>query len=388
MPCGPDDEVVIAAFYAAARGEIEWGQALSLAVTALDLLVSHLFAIDLSSGEVLFSFEAGDGPAEAMFEYIRHYHRIDPRTGLVLSLPVGQWMHCHEHFDDAFVAADPFYQEWLLPAGGRWVSGIKLEDEESVAVIWGLNRGPDKSPLPETGRRRAERFGHHLAQAIRLYRRSRSRVAAIRLGEAVLERIPTPVILVDEQRAIRFANPPGRRVLDTADSICDRHGYLGCVSRSDEVQLNLALRALGLAEGSVLAGSTPEDRQFLRLGEGAEMAATHLLLYAIRPKETLGAFGRSALALVVPYRSDGRLCVDPLVLSTAYDLTPAECQIAVCVAQGMSIEDIVEARQVSRSTVTSQLKSLYAKLGVSRQAELVSALSALPFAGNAPHAVA
>lgn len=29
--------------------------------------------------------------------------------------PVGQVVSCHRHFSNDFVAADPFYQEFLIP---------------------------------------------------------------------------------------------------------------------------------------------------------------------------------------------------------------------------------------------------------------------------------
>ena len=52
---------------------------------------------------------------------------------------------------------------------------------------------------------------------------------------------------------------------------------------------------------------------------------------------------------------------DPLTL-----LTAAELRVAECVAQGMANPAIAEALHLSRHTVESHLKRIYAKLGVSR----------------------
>ena len=45
-------------------------------------------------------------------------------------------MNCHEHFDDAFVASNAFYQEFLIPYGGRYVSGTQLFRQGDEVVIW------------------------------------------------------------------------------------------------------------------------------------------------------------------------------------------------------------------------------------------------------------
>ena len=61
----------------------------------------------------------------------------------------------------------------------------------------------------------------------------------------------------------------------------------------------------------------------------------------------------------------------------AWSLTEAEADITVRLAAGADLDGIAEARGVSRTTVRSQLQSIYSKAGVRRQAELVSALLAL-----------
>jgi hypothetical protein len=42
-----------------------------------------------------------------------------------MELGEGEWANCHEHFDEAFVARSAFYQDFLIPHGGRYVSGTQ-----------------------------------------------------------------------------------------------------------------------------------------------------------------------------------------------------------------------------------------------------------------------
>ena len=63
------------------------------------------------------------------------------------------------------------------------------------------------------------------------------------------------------------------------------------------------------------------------------------------------------------------------VLQGLFDLTPAEAKVARAVAQAKTIETLAATLGLSRETIRSQLKSVFAKTGVTRQAELAAMLS-------------
>jgi DNA-binding CsgD family transcriptional regulator len=72
------------------------------------------------------------------------------------------------------------------------------------------------------------------------------------------------------------------------------------------------------------------------------------------------------------------------VLQGLFDLTPAEARVARAFGEAQTMEVFAKTVGVSLETVRSQLKSVLAKTGLSRQQELVHLLAgkALPF--NAP----
>lgn len=65
------------------------------------------------------------------------------------------------------------------------------------------------------------------------------------------------------------------------------------------------------------------------------------------------------------------------VLTGLFDLTPAEARIARGLSVGQTVEELSTAAGVSRETVRTQLKSLMAKTGTSRQVELALLLSGI-----------
>lgn len=54
-----------------------------------------------------------------------------------------------------------------------------------------------------------------------------------------------------------------------------------------------------------------------------------------------------------------------------YGLTPAEARLAIALCEGMTLNEYAEAHGKSVGTVRIQLKSIFSKLGISRQPELV-----------------
>jgi DNA-binding CsgD family transcriptional regulator len=62
----------------------------------------------------------------------------------------------------------------------------------------------------------------------------------------------------------------------------------------------------------------------------------------------------------------------PAILRAGFGLSTAEAAVALALARGETRDEIAAARGTSAQTVKAQLKSIFAKLGVSREAELVT----------------
>jgi DNA-binding CsgD family transcriptional regulator len=67
----------------------------------------------------------------------------------------------------------------------------------------------------------------------------------------------------------------------------------------------------------------------------------------------------------------------PDLLHGLFDLSPAEARVARLLLEGKSVAGIAAESKVGENTVRAHLKSIFAKTGVNRQAELVRLL-ALP----------
>lgn len=370
---------IVTGFYGAASGNLAWADALLPVKSAMSAFLVQLHAIDLKQGSVAFSYEAGESVAEGTLDYIRTYHRIDPRANLLLELNPGDWVNCWEKFDDAFVANDPFYQEFLIPYGGRYASGTKLLQEGPVSVILGVHRGYGSPKLNQNEISICQRLARHLTEALKQHRVYLQRQQTSGLGMELLSRIRTPVALIDDQRRILHANPAARQLLENSAALNDSDGRLYCRHRESDNAFVIALRELRLAPGSS-GGTITTDKIFLQVRSPTNEQRNNLCLYAMRPEATLRAFGERSLAMLLIHDPNSRVNLDPFLVAASYDLTPGEARVAVALAEGAAPEDIAKTYKVSISTVRSQLAAVFSKTGTSRQAELVSVLASLSMA--------
>ena len=75
--------------------------------------------------------------------------------------------------------------------------------------------------------------------------------------------------------------------------------------------------------------------------------------------------------------------IDPELLGATLGLTRAESRVAASIAEGSIVRGIAIATHREESSVRWHVKQMYAKLGISRQAEL--ARMVLSTSGFAPH---
>lgn len=88
----------------------------------------------------------------------------------------------------------------------------------------------------------------------------------------------------------------------------------------------------------------------------------------------LGVVTPDGTSIVALLDRKNRLAANPQTLQRMFGLTSAETHLALRLAQGDAPLDIARSWRLSRTTIRSQLASLFAKTETKRQAELVALL--------------
>jgi DNA-binding CsgD family transcriptional regulator len=69
--------------------------------------------------------------------------------------------------------------------------------------------------------------------------------------------------------------------------------------------------------------------------------------------------------------------MDEAILNARFRLTPAEARIALGISRGETLATIAVVNGISLQTVRTQLKAIFTKTGVHRQAELAILITGL-----------
>lgn len=85
----------------------------------------------------------------------------------------------------------------------------------------------------------------------------------------------------------------------------------------------------------------------------------------------------SAIIVLTPVPNGTAMSAE--LIQGLFDLTPAEARVARGIAEGSKVQELANRFGSSAATIRVQLRAVFEKTGVSRQADLVRLLSATPF---------
>lgn len=108
------------------------------------------------------------------------------------------------------------------------------------------------------------------------------------------------------------------------------------------------------------------------VGSGGTVShIVHLVPACLAPSGLVTGIGWICLAVaIVP-----KTVPEPELLQRLFHLTPAEARVAHAVASGDTVNALADKLGLSRETIRAQLKTVFVKTGVRRQADLIALLA-------------
>ena len=375
---------LVTLLYEAVEHNAPWTKFYQRLSDALQIGIYSL-ALDKKHGTLSYS-DGANLPDEGELGYIQKYSAIDPRMPFMLAAPLLGWMHDHLLLDDDFVAKDLFYQDFLIPLGMRYVSGIKLIDDDEVTLIFSYLSRPDQGPLPAEALAFTDRLVPHLHRAARLLVKNFTYSTQALVGHALVDKLNQPVILTTTDGRIIHTNEAANRLL-ASTSLLSVNNNLLTMPPAAQTRFLADCETIerNIKANDPVAKEATEVFTSLQL-HGLEAPPEAEKLYAfytsLIPQYVMGSFGLRPLMLLLFYHPHSAPSIDATLLMAAFDLTPAECRIASLLADGKSIEDIALMLDKKQDTVRKQLQSIYQKTSTSRQPELIRLLLQIPADSN------
>jgi DNA-binding CsgD family transcriptional regulator len=360
---------------------VHWPDFFTSLGEAIDANVVHMLAIDKKQGSLSYS-DGFNLPTEGELAYIQRYGSIDPRLAAIQRKDVGQWMHCHEMFDDDFVARDPFYQEFLIPIGRRYVSGYKLVDNENVCVVFSVLRAVGENPLGSPEIQFLDKLLPHLARAVRMQLQNYTFSTKALVGHALVNKLRQPVMLLTTDGSVVLANEAANRLLSSTSLVGVVDGRLRLPTNYQTQFQNECARMEGLARGvNELPDEVSNYRSMAvtsRGGVGHSDETLYTFFTLLVPPKVSGAFGLRPLVLLFFFHPDSAPPIDSDLLGVVFNLTPAEGRVSRLLGEGLSPKEVSSRLGVQYDTVRKQIQSIYRKTTTNRQADLMRLMLHLP----------
>ena len=339
----------------------------------------HMLGFDNRHNTLSYS-DGANLPVQGELAYMQHYRFIDPRAPLLLSQPERQWVHCHEVLDEAFVAADPFYQEFLIPYDRRFMTATKLVDTSDATVIFSTLRTQEQGPMPPDGLALLDQLLPHLCRAARIGLRNFFYSTQALVGQALVNKLRQPVVLMTPGGDVIHTNEAANELLARTKLVQVTGGKIVLV----EPHGRELLRRVGEIEALLKSGAAEAAEYRARFqslhvaGERAPDDALYVFFTVLPPVEMMGTFGLRPVVMLLFFHPESSPAIDPSLLFAVFGLTPAECRVATLLAEGLSLKEIAREQGTQHETVRKQLRSIYQKTRTNRQPELVRLLLHLP----------
>ena len=300
-------------------------------------------------------------------EYALDYAHLDPWTeAQSRNLRPNQVTDISNLVADRVWERSVVYNEFIRPRGLDVFRAISIAGASELGKgCFAFHRGKRLPAFSQDHLRALSGISRDLGKMLSLLARIERAELRARTNEAIANSFSDAVLLVDDRRRILQANAAAIRQLRAGAVVADRAGRL-------EFRGNSAANAAAALTAASGRANVQSSSMLLNRDALTGLIATFI------PKSIPHGRRGVLLWLSDPAHQDSSM-------KQRYDLfglTRAEALIAAQIASGQAPIEIAESRGAALGTVRSQIKSIYAKLGCTRQTEVCALLNRLPRSGN------
>lgn len=283
------------------------------------------------------------------------------RADRAMALDHPGFVRDHDILTDDEMDSDESYG-FFRRHGWGWVLGTLIRPPTGDVVVFNWERRFASGPFGIDTVARLDPLRPHLARAGMIA--SRLQLERARAATALLDTLGLAAGIVSTTSRLVAAN-------------AQLEGLMPHVVSDRRDRVRLADPAADARLCDVLAGApgaVPLSIPIRPLDRAGGPYILHLLPVRGLARDV---FASAAFVLVVtPLPAAGALSAS--LVQGLFDLTPAEARVARRIAEGATVDEIAQASGTAVSTVRAQLRSVFAKTGFARQADIVRLL-ATPF---------
>lgn len=335
-------------------------------------VLDRISQVAQSLGGVLFVADpvqtdwiSSDGIRDGLQDYIAAgWPERNPRPRRLAALKHAGFLQDLDAFTEEELATEPVYTEFYRPRGLGWAAGTLLAMPSGENVVFSFECAYENGPVTPETIARLDGLRPHLARASLLSWRLGMRSA--QAAAAALQAVGLPAAVLSRAGRLQAANAHFETLMPR--SFLDGRERLALKDLRADLLLKDAVGRFAAQDGKAGIQSIP-----VAAAEGGLPLVLHLLPVKRRAQDI---FSGSATILIAMPVDKGQV-PHAEVLEALFDLTPTEARVARAIGQGEELKAVAAMRGVSPETVRAQLKSVLAKTGTRRQAELANLLGGL-----------
>jgi DNA-binding CsgD family transcriptional regulator/PAS domain-containing protein len=235
---------------------------------------------------------------------------------------------------------------------------------EGLKVGVSVHRAPQAGVFTREDRRQMETMFGQFGQAVRLGI-EHNRLLQQAWWDGVQSQSRDAAFLLDERGKVLRISPEAERALG---ALAIKSGRLCAHDPAANAALQAAI-SKAIEPNGALAGS-------VRLAAGEGLGFLQLVVSPLsRERRFLAPFEAAAIVhLIDPAAAKA---MDAAVIGELFGLTPAEARLAAALAGGQTLVEAAARYGVAVGTMRTQLKSIFGKVGVNRQQDLILRLSSM-----------
>jgi DNA-binding CsgD family transcriptional regulator/PAS domain-containing protein len=293
--------------------------------------------------------------------YVQHYWKSDPYWR-VMHRAAKQWLPLSRLIAEIDLSRNEWYNDFVRKLGVRELTVLKLAETSGLIACIGLQYA---GQLTRQAAEILDQLKEPLGQAGLIDMEMRSRGWQAEIAGNVVEQLSVGVIVINDHGRVVEMNP-------VAERIVARHEGIGL--RQSRVVLGRAFEAAKF-EGhlaGVLSGEC-SLRKAARMLVGRPAGKRPYSLTLVPSTSYPGSLGRTYVIVLISDPEAG-IPTEP-ELADLFGLSPAESRLAIALAEGKKLPEIAAEAGVKMTTLRTQMQSIFRKVGVERQSDLLLTLS-------------
>ena len=325
--------------------------------------------LDFNDWSYPITLHCGSGIFNQQFfdEYDGGWGVQDPhiRVGVNRQLPERTAYICSEFYPPENRHNDPYFRDFLPRYNIKWFAGYMAQVDNQLGAGFGVVRSPGKPPFtPEDGEYLRSLI-NIIDDCVRMLLNGQRQKLIIQAMKTAFQHNVSDALCVDAQARLLWHTDSAGQLIEKSDDLSINDGRLVSRGKNGDALIE---KIQIVAKKSAHAPDTDEELLFT-MDDGLKIA---LQAKSIKAEEGSFADGGLGACLLLgagggggggmARRQDGALSV----------LTPAELEVAVLIADGMTAPQIAKLLGVKPSTVRTHMKHAYRKLRINSKTELAA----------------